>query len=190
MSEEYKKIYEPIWLDDSAFSQKFSLEIHQILSQIKLPIKIMNNLGTFLDIKQGEDVTRIIPMTRVGIRVRRYYSETGFCYKTKNQFTQDFKERDTAKLDMYFYGYSNPSETKLDSYIIFDYADFVKGRKNRKIPIKDTPINRNHSLVPFNCWSLKDIEKNCRIFRKHGEIGCLKRELTVTETKLSDFYWY
>ena len=188
MNEEYKKIYEQIFTSDTEFSRKFSLEINQTLSSIRLPLKIRDNFWTELD-QKGEDVTRITPMQRVGIRIRRYYSSTGFCYKTKNQFTQYFKEQNTAKLDMYFYGYSNPSETKLDSYIIFDYADFLKGRKNRKIPIKDTPQNLEHSKVFFDCWDLKDIEKHCRIFRKYGEIGLKKSEILGTETKLPD-YWY
>lgn len=189
MAEEHQDKYKLIFTSDLNFSKKFEAEIRYALSVIRLPPKIINNLGTYLDLKKGEDLSMREPLSRIGTRIRRYYSEKGFCYKTKNEFTQDFKEQATAELDRYFYGYSNPQETGLDSYIIFDYADFLKGRKNGKIPIKDTPKNNNHSQVSFNCWSLKGIEKHCRIFRKHGIIGRLKTEIPGTETKLPD-YWY
>jgi len=178
--DDYKEKYNLIFEKDLHFGNKFTPLIHRILNIVNIPLIVRDNLGSNLD-KKGHDLT--LKPIEIGMRVRKYK------YLSYNQFTQDDKERNEMDCDYYFFGYAtykasiDKQFSDLIAYILFDYQDYKKLRDTKIIPCKARMQNKEHSSVWFNCYSLEDIEKNCRIILKSGPIG-----LKIVHPEKLDFY--
>lgn len=195
LSDDYKERFELRWNEDKAFSQQFMSGIKKTLNETVLPKKIKDNVGTEDDLK-GHDLT-IDTKFQTGVRIRRYSNpETGFCYVDCDDFTEDDKERDTMRDDIYFFGYSHLDESGLHSHIIFDHHDFRKARDNGWLR-STRRKNKEHGLVWFTCYPIWDIIKHCKIYGKYGRIGWKERRRGYTKpvqppdpskTNLMDFF--
>lgn len=180
--DEYKEKFEFMFNKDISFSKKFLPVINSIINSVNIPTRLRDNLGTNLD-QQGYDLT--LNPIHIGMRIRRYK------WLSKNEFTQDDNERQNMDCDYYFYGYAtieaskDPKVSELQAYMLFDYQDFKRLRGTKKIPCKDRIRNKTHSLVAFNCYSLSDIENNCRILVKAGSIG-----IRIIHPEKLEFYPY
>jgi len=111
---------------------------------------------------KGSDIT--IKPIEVAIRTRRY-GNISF-----DQFTEDDKEKNTMKCDIYFMGYATEDENDLYSEIIFDHNDFRRIRDSGLFTV-ERHGQSTHSKVAFNCYYISEIIKYCRIYHKKGNIG-------------------
>ena len=150
--------------DDLGFSRRMMYFVQKILETTTFPKRIQNNEGTELDFK-GHDLT-LNPL-QIGVRIRRGK------YKKFDDFTEDFKEAREMEDDYYFFGYAYDDESGLSSYIIFDHNDFRKARDNDLLRHRKRN-NEEHSGVPFFCYPLYDIFKNCNVIKKQGKIAYKK----------------
>ena len=161
IDDKYKETYETIWHTDLKFSENLKKNILGIIDTVNLPKNFKDNLGTEDDLK-GRDIT--INPIQIGIRTRRF-SFYGF-----DQFTEDDKERDTMKCDIYFFGYATDDEKDLYSCIIFDHNDFRQARDSGSFNIERSS-QRKHSQVVFTSYYISEIIEHCKIYYKKGNIG-------------------
>ena len=164
LDDKYKATYETTWKTDLRFSENLKKKILEIIDTINLPKNFKDNLGTDDDLK-GRDIT--IKPIQIGIRTRR------FSYYGFDQFTEDDKERDTMKCDIYFFGYATDDENDLYSCIIFDHNDFRRARDAVLFTIERSS-QRKHSQVVFTSYYISEIIEHCKIYHKKGKIGFRK----------------
>ena len=164
MSDDYKRAYEYRWIIDTDFSEQLKPKIIDIIKQIPLPRNVQDNIGTEDDKRKGYDLT-INPLpTQVAVRIRRNK------YKNYDEFTEDDKERDTMKPDVYFFCYATLDENDIESLLYFNHRDFRKARE-KKLFTETRKQNSKHSKVWFTGYPLSEINKYCATYARKGKIA-------------------